>query len=65
MCSSATRKLIGHYIWQGVRVHKLLAHLDKMNPDKLARVRSFEPIVVDQAEAKLPGPPTPPHAFQR
>ncbi len=59
------REFIGRYIRQGVRVHKLLAHLDKMNPSKLARVRNFEPIVVDEAEAKLPGPPTPPPAFQR
>ena len=58
------REFIGRYLRQGVRVHRLLAHLDKVNPSKLSRVRSFEPIVVDEATADLPGPPPVPPAFQ-
>jgi hypothetical protein len=53
-------EFFGRYLQQGIRVHRLLAHLDKLRPSMIERVRSLEPIVVDREEAELPGPPDPP-----
>jgi hypothetical protein len=44
-------------------VHRLLANLDKIDPDKIARVRSMEALVVDEAAMALPPPPAVPAGF--
>jgi hypothetical protein len=51
------REFLGRYLQQGFRVHRLLAHLDKLDPAMIERVRNFTPIAVDQEDAELPGPP--------
>lgn len=57
------REFVGRYLQQGFRVHRLLAHLDKVDPDKLGRVREMGSVVVDSAEAQLPGPPALPEGW--
>ncbi len=52
------KEFFGRYLAQGFRVHRLLANLDKMDPEKISRVRSMESITVDEAGADLPAPPT-------
>lgn len=53
-------EFFGRYLEQGVRVHRVLAHLDKLRPSMLERVRAFRPVVVDGETAALPPPPDPP-----
>jgi hypothetical protein len=53
-------EFFARYLQQGVRVHRVLAHLDKLRPSMLERVKSFQPIVVDSETASLPAPPDPP-----
>jgi hypothetical protein len=54
------REFFGRYLQQGIRVHRLLVHLDKLRPSMLERVRTFEPILVDEETAPLPEAATPP-----
>lgn len=58
------REFVGRYLQQGFRVHRLLANLDKVDPDRIARVRQMTAMVVDSAEAELSGPPALPVGWQ-
>lgn len=53
-------EFFARYLQQGVRVHALLGHLDKLRPSMIQRVRDFKPILVDSEIQDLPGPPQPP-----
>jgi hypothetical protein len=57
------REFLGRYLQQGFRLHRLLANLDKVDPQQIARVRSLEPIEVDQAGLDLPPTPSVPAGF--
>lgn len=52
------REFAGRYLQQGFRVHRLIANLDMVDPGRISRVRSMEPMVVDTAELELPPAPS-------
>ena len=53
----------GRYLQQGFRVHRLIANLDMLDPDRISRVRKMDPVVVDSAETPLPPPPEVPEGW--
>ncbi|MCA9651297.1 MAG: hypothetical protein H6712_26380 [Myxococcales bacterium] len=57
------REFIGRYLQQGFRVHRLIANLDMLDPDRISRVRKMDPVVVDSAETPLPPPPEVPEGW--
>lgn len=58
--ANLVQEFFGRYLRQGVRLHRLFGHLDKLDPAVLGHVRKQEPTVVAEAEAVVPPPPESP-----
>lgn len=54
--AALVKEFMGRYVREGVRVHRLLAHLDKLDPAVLGHVRKQAPTVVAETEITLPPP---------